>query len=103
MFRRRGGLICLSNATPNHAAGKGRTNCAADTEASTDSRSQAPFYIFLLVSPSSFHLSYYLEQFIDAKPNLSGYFACENEEKNVQTEYSEVMDHSPRDGYLEPD
>lgn len=74
-------MICLSNATPNHVACKGRTNCAADTEASTDSSSQAPFYyIFLLVS-SSFHLSYYLGQFIDAKPNLSGYFACENEEK----------------------
>lgn len=61
---------------------KGRTNCAADTEASTDSSSQAPFYyIFLLVSPSSFHLSCYLGQFIDAKSDLSGYFACENEEK----------------------
>ena len=61
---------------------KGRTNCAADTEASTDSRSQAPFYyIFLLVSPPPFHLSYYLGQFIDAKPNLSGDFACENEKK----------------------
>lgn len=74
-------MICLSNTTQNHVACKGRTNCAADTQARTDSGSQAPFYyVFLLVS-SSFHLSYYLGQFIDAKSNLSGYFACENEEK----------------------
>lgn len=74
-------MIRLSNATPNHAACEGRTNCATDTEASTDSRSQAPFYyIFLLVSSSS-HLFYYLGQFIDAKPNISGYFAAKMRRK----------------------